>query len=199
MSPMLAFWQFGSAGMLAWGVAAALPIVIHLWSRRRYRQQRWAAMTFLLAALRKNARRIQLEQWLLLAMRTSILLLFVLALADPRSSLLSSWAGQNNGQAHVILVLDGSYSMDFRSGDSSRFQIAKKLVRQLVADDAQGAGYSLVMMGRPPQVIISDPAFDRDDVLQEIDDLELRHSGADLPATLAEIENILRRSQSYGG
>src|SRR4051794_11379952 len=177
MSPMLAFWQFGSAGMLAWGVAAALPIVIHLWSRRRYRHERWAAMAFLLAALRKNARRGQPAQWLFLALRTSILLLFVVALADPRSALLSRWADQRDGQAHVILVIDGSYSMDFRSGDSSRFQIAKKLARQLVADDAQGGAYSLVMMGRPPQVIISDPAFDRDDVLQEIDDLELRHSG----------------------
>src|SRR5437762_7593255 len=199
MIPTLAFWQFGSAGMLAWGAAAALPILIHLWSRRKYRQERWAAMAFLLAALRKNARRVQIEQWLLLAVRSLILLLFALALADPQSSPLSSWAAQTDGPTHVVLVLDGSYSMDYRSGDSSRFQIAKKLARQLVADDAQGAGYSLVMMGRPPQVIISDPAFDRDDVLQEIDDLELRHSGADLPATLAEIENILRRSQSYGG
>src|SRR5437763_2931702 len=108
MIPTLAFWQFGSAGMLAWGAAAALPILIHLWSRRKYRQERWAAMAFLLAALRKNARRIQLEQWLLLAMRTSILLLLAVALADPQSSLLSSWAGQTGGQSHVILVLDGS-------------------------------------------------------------------------------------------
>ena len=50
-------------------------------------------MTFLLAAMRKNARRIQLEQWILLAVRTAILLLFALALADPQLSLLSaSWA-----------------------------------------------------------------------------------------------------------
>src|SRR5262245_4700008 len=196
MSPTLAFWQFGSAGMLAWGAAAALPIVIHLWSRRKYRQEQWAAMTFLLAALRKNARRIQVDQWILLAVRTLILLLFALALADPHSSLLSNWTGHTGDQTHVILVLDGSYSMDYRSGDSSRFQAAKKVARQLVADDTQNAAFSLVLMSRPPRVLISDPSFDRDDVLREIDDLELRHSGADLPATLAEIESILRRSKA---
>ena len=89
MSPILSFWQFGSAGMLAWGAAAALPILIHLWSRRKFCQERWAAMAFLLAALRKNARRIQVEQWLLLALRSLILVLFAIALADPRSSVVT--------------------------------------------------------------------------------------------------------------
>src|SRR5438094_5303195 len=109
MTPTLAFWQFGSAGMLAWGLAAALPLLIHLWSRRKYREEPWAAMTFLLAALRKNARRIQLEQWVLLAVRTSILALFAMALADPQWSLLHAWAGGASGAPmHVVLVIDGS-------------------------------------------------------------------------------------------
>ncbi|MCI0358861.1 MAG: BatA domain-containing protein, partial [Planctomycetaceae bacterium] len=60
LSPFLAFWQFGSAWMLLWGLAALLPILIHLWSRRKFREESWAAMEFLLAAMRKNARRIQL-------------------------------------------------------------------------------------------------------------------------------------------
>jgi hypothetical protein len=193
---MLAFWQFGSAGMLAWGAAAALPILIHLWSRRKYRQERWAAMMFLLAALRKNARRIQVEQWILLAVRSLILVLFAMALADPRSSLLSSWTSDTSEQTHVILVLDGSYSMGYRAGDGTRFQAAKNLAKQLATDDTQSAAYSLVLMSRPPRVIISEPAFDPKDVRQELDDLELQHSGADLPATLAEVENILRRSKT---
>src|SRR5438093_2292989 len=128
MTPTLAFWQFGSAGMLAWGLAAALPLLIHLWSRRKHREEPWAAMAFLLAALRKNARRIQLEQWILLAVRTGILLLFALALADPQLSILSAWAGgASSGQTHVVLVIDGSYSMDYRRDEKSRFEAAKEL------------------------------------------------------------------------
>src|SRR5581483_2704894 len=188
MGATLAFWQFGSAGMLAWGLAAALPILIHLWSRRKYRQERWAAMAFLLAALRKNARRVQLEQWVLLAVRTAILLLFALALADPQSSLLSGLANEADVPVHVILVIDGSYSMDFRTGESTYFQAAKKFARQLVADGGPGDGYSLVLMSRPPRVVISDAATERDVVLREIDDLDVQHTDADLPATLAEIE-----------
>jgi hypothetical protein len=193
--PIIALWQFGSAGMLSWGAAALLPILIHLWSRRRYRQEPWAAMSFLLAALRKNARRIQLEQWILLAVRTAILLLFALALADPQLSMFAAWVGgAQGGQTHVVLVLDGSYSMDYRQADRPRFEAAKEMAKQLVTGGQQGDGYTLVVMGEPPRVAIAQPAFDRQDVLQEIDNIRLVHGSASLPATLAEVETILRRA-----
>src|SRR5436189_6218876 len=157
MTPIIAVWQFGSVAMLAWGLAAVLPIPIHLWSRQKYRQEPWAAMAFLLAALRKNARRIQLEQWILLALRTAILLLFALALADPQLSLWSD--GANSGQTHIVLALDGSYSMDYRAENKSRFDVAKELAKQLVTDSHQGDCYTLVLMAEPPRVVISQPAF----------------------------------------
>jgi hypothetical protein len=192
---LAAWWTFGSFGMLGWAVAAALPVLIHLWSRRRYGRERWAAMTFLLAALRKNARRIQLEQWLLLAVRTGILLLFATALADPQSSALSLLAGaQPHGATHTVLVLDGSYSMDYRQGGQSLFAAAKERARQLVEAGQEGDGSTLILMSEPPRTVIAQPAFDRQDVLAELDDLELVHAGASLPATLASIDAVLRQA-----
>ena len=55
--------------MLGWLAVAAAPLLIHLWSRHRFREAPWAAMQFLLAAMRKNARRLQLQQWLLMAVQ----------------------------------------------------------------------------------------------------------------------------------
>ncbi|MDX1945124.1 MAG: VWA domain-containing protein [Pirellulaceae bacterium] len=198
LPPLFAFLQLGSGWMLLWGLAATLPILIHLWSRRRFREESWAAMEFLLAAMRKNAKRIQLEQWLLLAVRTAILLLLALALADPQLSLLSALAGAaSGGQTHVVLVIDSSFSMDFRREGKSRFDAARELARQLVADGQQGDGYTLVLMGQPPRVIISEPAFDPADVREELENLRLPHSGASLPATLAEVETLLRKAAEH--
>jgi hypothetical protein len=195
---ILAFWQLGSAWMLGWVAAAALPILIHLWSRRRFREESWAAMEFLLAAMRKNARRIQLEQLLLLAVRTAILVLLALALADPQLSLLSAWTGlATGGQTHVVLVIDGSYSMDYRRDEKSRFDAARELARQLVAEGKQGDGYTLVLMGQPPRVVIAQPAFAADDVNEELDNLRLAHAGASLPATLAEVETLLAKAAEH--
>ena len=80
---MFSFLEFGSWTMLWWLGAGSAPILIHLLSKRRYRIMDWAAMRYLQNALRRKARRIRLEQWLLLLVRTLLILLMVLALAQP--------------------------------------------------------------------------------------------------------------------
>ena len=157
MKPLLALWQFGSAGMLAWGLAAALPVMIHLWSRRHRRQDRWAAMAFLIAAAGRNSHRIHLQQWLLLAMRVSILLLFAVALADPRFSSSFQESKDGSGLNHVILVIDASYSMDYRVGGQSRFELAKQRAKELVTSGGVGDLYSLVRMAHAPELPLEAP------------------------------------------
>ena len=191
LAPLFAIWTLGSGLMLFWSLTAIAPIVIHLWSRRRYREETWAAMEFLLAAMRKHSRRIRIEQLILLAIRTLILVMLGLALADPIFSFLGNIAsGVSGSRTHWIIVVDGSYSMDYL-GEESRFRVAKKKAQQLVQQARQGDGFTLVLMADPPQVVISRPAFDKQDIQDEISGLRLRHAGADLTATLAEVQQIV--------
>ena len=183
--------------MLLWGLAAGVPIVIHLLSKRKYQVVPWAAVEYLLAAVRNNARRIRIEQLILLLIRTAILVLLAVALADPVWSLLPT-LGSSLGTAersHFVLVLDGSYSMDYRAAEASRFEVAKRLAVQLVQDSRQGDGFTLVLMADPPLVAISEPAFDPADVADEIENLRLRHGGANLPMTLAAVQKILANAR----
>src|SRR5437588_4026334 len=123
--------------MLQFGIAAAsVPILIHLLNRRKFREMPWAAMRFLLAAIRKNQRRIRIEQWLLLAVRTLIILLVVMAMAKPfLESLGVVIAGR---RVHRVLVLDASLSMGYSSGGTSRFEQAKALAARLVKASRSG-------------------------------------------------------------
>lgn len=198
LSALLKSLPFANGVMLLWGGAAVLPIIIHLLSQRKYREVPWAAMEYLLAALRKNARRIRIEQLLLLLIRVAIVLLLALALADPIWSLFPSLSASlgAGGHTHFVLVIDGSYSMDYRPADKSRFEAAGELAAQVVENSRQGDGFSLVLMADPPQTIIAEPGFDPKDVLQEIRNLRLRHTGGDLSATLGEVEKILRQAHT---
>ncbi len=158
---LLVFWPFASGWMLLWGLAAAIPILIHFLSRRRYDEVPWAAMDFLLAAMRKHARRWRIEQLLLLAVRTAILLLLAFALADPVMSLFG--AARNlagtAGNTYVVLVMDASYSMDYRQADATRFDLAKGLASEMVRSGRQGDGFSLVLMARPPPWLSAIPCL----------------------------------------
>jgi hypothetical protein len=197
LSTLLQSLPFAQSVMLLWGLAAGLPIIIHLWNKRKYHETTWAAMEYLLAAVRKNARRIRIEQLILLLIRVAILLLLAMALADPIWSLFPSLGSSlgSSGRTHFLLVIDSSYSMDYRDGETSRFQRALEWAGQVVQDSRQGDGFSLVLMADPPRVVIGEPAFDPDDVLEELDGLKVLHGGADLPTTLAELGAVLKLGQ----
>ena len=194
---LLGFWPFTMPALLWWGLAASAPIIIHLWNRRRYHEVTWAAMEFLISAMRKNSRRIRIEHLILLLIRTLILLLFAAALANPILSLFTSLGGVlgGGGDTHYVLVMDGSYSMQAtgESGDT-RFSIAQRLANEIVENGAQGDGFTLVLMGAPPTPVIAEPAFDPRDVVEEITNLRSRDTGAALAPTLAEVEKIVQQA-----
>ena len=119
MPPLvLALWF--SNPLILWGLgAAALPVLIHLLNRRKYREMPWAAMRFLLAAVKSNQRRVRLEQWLLLAVRTLVILVAILAMARPFLESLGAVALLPGQRTHWVIALDGSLSMATAPGVGS--------------------------------------------------------------------------------
>lgn len=179
---------------LWWLAAAAVPIVIHLWTRQRYREMPWAAMEYLLAAIRRHTRRVRFEQLLLLAVRTLLIVLLVLAVAEPffKDIIFSSAAA---GRTHRVLVIDGSYSMAYQPAEKSRFDRARELARQIVEAGRQGDACTLLLMSSPPQVVVGKPALEPDEVLEEIDNLRLPHTTADLPATVTAVLQVIEEAR----
>src|SRR5262245_38518952 len=119
--------------LMLWGLAgASLPIIIHLLNRRKFREMPWAAMRLLVAASKKNQRRVRIEQWLLLAIRTAIIICAALAMAKPVLESLGAMALLPGQRTHWVLALDGSMSMSYRTAETSRFDHAKGLATQLV-------------------------------------------------------------------
>ena len=168
--------------MLGWLAAAAAPLLIHLWSRRRYREVPWAAVTFLLAAMRKNSRRIQLQQWILLAVRTLMMLLVVLALAEPHGQNLA--AGVGGVPTHKVIVIDTSFSMAYREKDETLLAKAKKLAAEMVEQSGVGDAFTVVILSDRPRQIVGRDVVDRSSIVAQIEAIPQSQGGANLPATL---------------
>ena len=183
---------FGSPWLL-WGVGlAGAPLVIHLLYRRRFRETPWAAMRFLLEAARKNARRLQVEQWLLLALRTLILLVAVLALAEPHLRQAGA-VFQAGLPTHRIVVVDASASMGAVDQDQPLFENARRLAREVLDQSRPGDAVNLVRLSAlPPRVIVQTPSFNADSVRSEIDRLELSATPAAVAAALEETLPLLQ-------
>ena len=145
-------------------------------------------MRFLIAAMRKNQRRVRVEQWLLLAVRTLIILLVVLAMAKP--FLESAGRGRPLPGPEAALGA-GARRVDEhgrpRRTTSPGSTRRKDIARRLVKDARQGDAFERRPDGRPaPGGHRQGPAFNKDEVLKtEIDALTLPHGGTDLAATFA--------------
>ena len=187
--PLLAF-GFESLPMLGWLAAAAAPLLIHLLTRRKYRETPWAAMDFLLAAVKRRSRRIRLEQLLLLLLRTLVIVTVVTAAAEPYFEHAGA-VFSPGGSTHRVLVIDSSYSMAYKPGDRSRFEQAKLWAAEIVRRSMPGDGYTLVQMADPPRAVVTTPALEPEPVRREIENLELLHTGANVPATFAEVRKLL--------
>ena len=179
---------------LLWGLAlGAAPVIIHLLNRRKYRETSWAAMQFLLEAVRKNARRMRIEQLILLAVRTLILLLLVLALAEPVGRHLGAFF-QPRQPTHRIIVIDASLSMGLVSREETLFARARETARAIVEQGRKGDVFNLVRLSNiPPVVIVSDAAYLPGRVIEEIEQMPLPQGTGDVPACLAKIEELLKQ------
>ena len=181
--------------MLWWALAAAIPILLHVWRRRYYRRMDWAAMEFLERAVRQTTRRLRMRNLLLLAVRVLTLLVLALALADPRVASESTDAAAARRPQHQVIVLDASYSMGLLQQDISRFELAKQHAMELVRRSADGDAFSIVWMGQPSRSLIGQPSYDRAAVVDEIQRIACGQGGADLEQTLQLVEQLVQQGR----
>jgi len=196
-------WQiFGAAGlasawMLWWGLAAAIPVLLHYLYRRRQTTIQWAAMQLLLQVVQRESQRVRLEQWLLLALRTLILLVLAVALARP------FWQGTDAATNPLgsppastwIIAVDVSYSMGYRVDNETRLQAAQRRVAEFVEASQAGDAFALVTLGQPPRAAIVSPVFERQAVLSELGRLTINDAGCDLGSSLQLIHDLAERAR----
>lgn len=150
MYPLLAYAALvnGLAVMAGTGAVASAAWIIHLLNKRRFRVIDWAAMEYLLESQRKNRRRIQIEQLILLLIRTLLVLLLALAVARPFASAVASTIF---GSAPIdrVVVVDDSYSVTQRIGAGSVFDEIKKGARAIAQRTTGVQTYSLLHLSDP--------------------------------------------------
>ncbi|MEM7394101.1 MAG: VWA domain-containing protein, partial [Verrucomicrobiota bacterium] len=180
---------------LLWGLAlASVPIIIHLLFRRRFTRVQWAPMYYLKLTLRKNRRRLRLEQWLLLLIRTLFVIFLILAVARPilsESRILTWFAGQ--GQTARLIVLDDSLSMSYRAGERSVFEQARGLVEDIVGELKPRDTLTLVLASDLSRPVFKEVHADEPDVLiATIRNLEPADAPVRWSAVFQKADELLR-------
>ena len=142
--------DFKTPWLLLGLLAAAIPVLLHLLSSVRAPQAYFPTLRFLRLSMTKTARRRRVEHWLLLLIRSALLALLALAVAEPFLKASGGLAAAGNVASEVII--DNSYSMGVRSGAGSRFDRARQQAKALLGEGAGAFQPSvrLTNRGQPP-------------------------------------------------
>lgn len=170
---------------LLWGLgAASLPLLIHLFFRRRPRPLAFPAFEFVVRARRQTERRLKLRRLLLFLARTLVLAAVALALARPRAEQPGAAAATTAGPAATVILLDASASMGYRLGGETLFERGRRealsALTRLGPEDPVAA---LLCDGGAPVAVA--PSFDRLAARQLLAEAQPTALRADLVSCLA--------------
>ena len=142
--------------------AAALPIVIHLFTRRRPREVRFPSLEFLAEVHQSEIRRLKLRQWLLLALRT--LAIAAIAMAMARPALRGHLGARGSAATTVVALVDVSGSMQAASGAGGQNHTladgARHVVDDLLSTLGPGDEMLLIPYDRTPRPVTPRPSGD---------------------------------------
>lgn len=161
--------------MMLWGLLlAAVPIIIHLLFRRRYRRIDWAPMHYLKISIQRNRRRIRLEQLLLLLLRTALVLLLFFLVARPmmHAAGLGNWLGGRSRTSQLV-VLDDSLSMGYGDAGRSAWRQAQELATKIAETIGPKDRLTLVLASQPKAPLLNDVELtNREETARLIADLQ---------------------------
>jgi hypothetical protein len=182
---------------LLWGLAlASIPLIIHLLFRRRFRQIEWAPMRYLRMTIQRNRRRIQLEQLLLLLLRTALLVLLVCIVARPilNAAGIARWMGGETRTSRIV-VLDDSLSMGLSNEGNSSFDRAKEYAQRLIAEVGPQDRFTLATTSRIKSPLVREiDLSDRNAPQDLLRDLAPTDSFNSWPAALKELDELVASS-----
>lgn len=182
---------------LLWGLGlASIPVIIHFLFRRKFRQIDWAPMRYLKLTIQRNRRRIQLEQLLLLLLRTALIILLVGIVARPilNAAGLSRWLGDDTRTSH-ILVLDDSLSMGVSTSGKTAFQHAIDLATQAVEDIGQKDRFTLALSSRPDAPLLREVDLaDRSEAFNLLARLQTTETLTSWASTLKAVDRLVQSS-----
>lgn len=132
---------FLNSTILFAAAAALIPLIIHLFSRRRVKVVEFSSLRHLKEMQKRQLRRLKIRQLLLLILRMLIILAVVLAFARPTSR---EGAVGSHAAVSAVVLFDNSASMSRFVNDGDLLEIARTRTEQLLATFTQSDQVCLI-------------------------------------------------------
>ncbi len=166
--------------MLAGLAAVSVPIIIHLLNKFRVKTTDWGAMRFLLDSVRKNEKRVKIEDLILLILRCLLIALAVFAFARPVLKALAASGADSGDPVAAIVLLDNSASMSQSAGAGTLFDLAKREIGTWLDKQPSQSLAALYLVSSKTDAMIAKPGADLGLFRKMLSEAETSDRGTDL-------------------
>lgn len=171
-------------GLIFGAAAFAIPLIIHILNRSRFKTVEWGAMHLLDSVIKVNHKRFRIDQLILLLVRCAIPILLAFCLARP--VLTGAQALEGETPVSLVIVLDNSYSMETLEASNSRFESAVSAAAELIESSPRGTDFSIVFTGEKPSTLFEESIFDAGAVVRKLKATQAGFGASDMSASLNE-------------
>jgi hypothetical protein len=183
-------FSFTSPWYLLGLLGLALPVLIHLLTRRQQTKLKFSAVYLLQQAQKRSVRKSRPNKLLLLLLRCLAIAFLCLALANP---IISSGSLENvltsRPAAHVF-ILDDSYSMAATSDQGTLFDRATETLTELIAKTPGNHSFSLVLASDPAR-LVQNSIGDPDKILKWLKAAQPSHRTTSIGKAVTEAADLL--------
>jgi len=177
-------------------IALAIPLLIHILSRRRVPEVPFSTLRFLTSSSKRSMRRINFRRLLLLILRMLIILFLVLGISRPvvRGDLARLFPA--DAPRNVCLLIDVSYSMRFEDEAGQLFERAKRSALNVIHSLKERDRLCIIAFNGRAKAIYNGQ-FDAGEAIEVVKRLEVGWGDTDIMKAYRQALSVLS-SQVYG-
>ncbi len=187
---------FLNPGLLLGLIAASIPVLIHLLNLRKLKRIEFSTLSFLKELQKTKIRRIKLKQWILLVLRTLIILFIVLSFARPTIKSLSLAGVSSAAKTTAVFILDNSFSMSAITEQGSYFNLAKKQIN-IALENLKEGDEAILLLTSEIGENKKNPVTNLSGLKKDIEETELSFISGSLNGQISNGFNILSESKNY--
>ncbi|MDD5687149.1 MAG: BatA and WFA domain-containing protein [Elusimicrobia bacterium] len=172
-------------------LAASIPIIIHLLSKKKQRNINFGDLRFLKLAASRTIRIFRIKQYLLLLIRCLLIVILTLIFARPVMHYVSS-----SENSETILLIDNSYSMDYYKDGKTRLETAKMVAGQVLDMLRPEEKISIFTFSDSISPIVKNPTTDKQILLSELTNVKITYRKTNTISAINEISKYFQNKQS---
>jgi hypothetical protein len=185
---------FLSIGFLVCGIAAVIPVFIHMIHRQNLRELPFATLRFIRISEQKTRNKRRIQDLFLMLLRMAVLALIALGLANPTIRNLSNlWGG---AQTSAVIIVDNSASMGMIDGTAPRIDTALTQAERILDELGNGDQIAVII---PCGVTFPENGqlfSSQDKVRKVLRDTKVSFEKANLGAAVQQARSLLTKTNT---